>query len=74
MTAQTRTATVGGRQAGRLRMAVLHPDMKDCQRGAHELRDLSLRRDAAGIERARELRVAEGQELMHVANVLELQR
>jgi len=48
--------------------------MKDRQRGAHELRDLSLRRDAAGIERARELRVAEGQELMHVANVLELQR
>ena len=74
MSAQTRTATVGGPQAGRLRMAVLQPGMKDRQRGAHEFRDLSLRRDATGIEGARQLRVAHHQELMHVANVLELQR
>ena len=68
------TATVDGREAGRLRMAVLQPGMKDRQRGAHEFRDLSLRRNATGIEGARELRVAQRQELMHVANVLELQR
>ena len=74
MSAQRRTATVGGRQAGRLRMTVLQPGMKDRQRGAHEFRDIPLRRDATRIERARELRVAERQELMHVANVLELQR
>jgi hypothetical protein len=55
-------------------MTVLQPGMKDRQRGAHEFRDIPLRRDATRIERARELRVAERQELMHVANVLELQR
>ena len=66
------TATAGGRQAGRLRMAVLQSDMKNRQRGPHEFRDSSLRRDATGIERAPELRVADHQELMHVANVLEL--
>jgi hypothetical protein len=48
--------------------------MKDRQRGTHELRDFALRRDATGIERAGELGVAERQELMHVANVLDLQR
>jgi len=48
--------------------------MKDRQRGAHEFRDFPLRRDATGIEGARELRIAERQELMHFANVLELQR
>jgi hypothetical protein len=72
MSAQTRTATVGGRQTRRLGMAVLHPGMKDRQRCAHEFRDFPLRRDATGIEGARELRVAERQELMDVADVLEL--
>jgi hypothetical protein len=48
--------------------------MKDRQRGAHELRNLALCPDAGGIERARHLRLPERQELMHVADVLELQR
>jgi hypothetical protein len=47
--------------------------MERRQRRAHELRDVPLRRDAPGIERARHLRLAGRQELMHVADVLDLQ-
>ena len=74
MSAETTTATANGRRAGGLRIAVLLPGMKDRQRCAHEFCDLTVCRDATWIERARELRVAEREELLHVANVLELQR
>jgi hypothetical protein len=74
MSAETMTATVSGRQAGGLRIEVLHLGMEDRQRRAHELRHLPLRRDATGVERACERWLAERQELVHVADVLELQR
>jgi len=48
--------------------------MENRQRRAHELRDLSLCRDAPRIERAGDLRLPERQELVHVTDVLDLQR
>ena len=72
MSAETTTATASG-QAGGLRIEVLQLGMKDRQRRAHEMRHLPLRRDATGVERACERRLAERQELVHVADVLKLQ-
>src|SRR6266705_5734330 len=74
ISAQTTTATVSGRRAGSLRIAALQLGMEGRQRRAHELGDLPLCRDATGIERARHLRLPGRQELMHVADVLDLQR
>ena len=67
------TATVSGRRAGSLGIAAIQLRMERRQRRAHELRDLALCRDAMGIERARERRLAGCQELMHLADVLYLQ-
>src|SRR5215468_1619809 len=64
--AQTTTAN--------LRIAALHLGMERRQRPSHELSDLALGRDAGGIERACELPVAARQELMHLADVLDLER
>jgi hypothetical protein len=72
--AETTTATASGRPAGGLRIAALQLRMEDRQRRAHEVRHLPLRRDATGVERAGERWLPERQQLVHVADVLELQR
>jgi len=53
--AQTTAPIASVRRGGRLRIVILQLGMKRAQRRTHELRDLSLCPDAAGVERARDL-------------------
>jgi hypothetical protein len=69
---QRTAATVSGRRAGSLRIATLHLGVEGRQRRAHELPDLPVCRDPTQIERGRDLRHPRCQELMHLADVLDL--
>src|SRR5262249_61947480 len=72
MSAQRTRATASRRWDRRLRIAVPEVGMEDRQGRAHEIGDAPLRRDATHIEVARELRIPNPEQSMHVADMFEL--
>src|SRR5262249_356574 len=74
LSAQTATAAVSRRIARNLRISPPQPGMERRQRPAHEARDLALCCDAGRTHRGRERRIAGPQQLVHLADVLDLKR